>query len=138
MFWDNFIKLCESNNYKPNQIGKELNISSASITKWKNGSLPGAETLVRLADRFEVSVDYLLGRTDYAANSITNTGTNNGTQANVINTDCSVDTFNNPAVSKAYKNLTEREKLSVQMYILDTAAASEKSNAKVEVVEKAE
>ena len=115
MFWDNFIKLCELNNYKPNQIGKELNISSASITKWKNGSLPSAETLVRLADRFEVSTDYLLGRDDYVVNTISNTGTNNGTQANIINNDCSIDTFNNPAVLKAYKGLTEREKLSVQM-----------------------
>lgn len=138
MFWDVFIELCEKNNIKPNPLAEKIGVSSGVVTKWKKGSMPNLEALIKIADYFEVSVDYLLGRDNYSANSITNTGTNNGTQANIINNDCSIDTFNNPAVSKAYKGLTEREKLSVQMFILDTAAASEKSNAKVEVIERKE
>ena len=138
MFWERFMNLCTSYNTKPNPLAKELGFSSGILTKWKSGSLPSTEALLKISEYFNVSVDYLLGRDDYAANSITNTGTNNGTQANIINNDCSIDTFNNPAVSKAYKGLTEREKLSVQMFILDTAAASEKSNAKVEIIEKTE
>ncbi|MCQ2463963.1 MAG: helix-turn-helix domain-containing protein [Oscillospiraceae bacterium] len=138
MFWKRFTELCNLKNTKPNPVAKELGISSGIITKWKNGSLPNSDTLLKIADYFEISVDYLLGRDEYTTNNISNTGTNNGTQANIINTDCSLDTFNNPAVSKAYKGLTERDKLAVQMFILDTAAASEKSNAKVEVIERKE
>lgn len=63
MFWNKFVELCEMNNIKPNPLGKELGVSSASLTKWKNGAIPGAETLVKIADRFNVSVDYLLGTT---------------------------------------------------------------------------
>lgn len=39
-----------------------LNISSASITGWKQGSPPNSERLVAIADYFDVSTDFLLGR----------------------------------------------------------------------------
>lgn len=45
------------------QIAEELKISQQQYSKWEGGiSTPNAETLVRLADYFDVSVDYLLGR----------------------------------------------------------------------------
>lgn len=43
-------------------VVKELSIATGSVTKWKNGSIPNGETLVKLADYFNVSIDYLLGR----------------------------------------------------------------------------
>lgn len=46
--------------------------------------------------------------------------------------------FNSPAVLKAYNSLTEREKLEIQIAILDKAAASEKSNATVTEIKKEE
>jgi transcriptional regulator with XRE-family HTH domain len=64
MFWNTFYKLCEKNHTKPNTIAKEIGISSATCTKWKNGAIPNGETLLKLAERFNCSVDYLLGRTD--------------------------------------------------------------------------
>ncbi|MFQ6367189.1 helix-turn-helix domain-containing protein [Lactococcus lactis] len=45
------------------QIAEELKISQQQYSKWEGGIItPNAETLVRLADYFDVSVDYLLGR----------------------------------------------------------------------------
>lgn len=129
-------EILQSKNIKAKDMLEACGLGINTLSNLNHNKAISFDSLAKIADYLDVSVDYLLGRTDYAANNITNTGTNNGTQANVINTDCSVDTFNNPAVSKAYKNLTEREKLSVQMYILDTAAASEKSNAKVEEIKK--
>ena len=61
-FWMYFEYLCKIHNIKPNQVGKILNISSASITGWKQGSPPNSERLVAIADYFDVSTDYLLGR----------------------------------------------------------------------------
>lgn len=61
-FWQIFSKLCDSIGKKPNPVGKQLGIGSATITQWKNGSIPSGEKLVLLADCFNVSVDYLLGR----------------------------------------------------------------------------
>lgn len=64
MFWERFYELCEKRQKKPLQIVTELNIASGSITKWKNGSIPSGTNLCLIADYFNVSIDYLLGRTN--------------------------------------------------------------------------
>ena len=65
LFWERFYLLCLSNGTKPNPLAKEIGISSGIVTKWKNeGTLPNGETLLKIADYLDCSVDYLLGRTD--------------------------------------------------------------------------
>jgi transcriptional regulator with XRE-family HTH domain len=64
MFWERFYQLCEYNGFKPNPLGKSLGISSGSLTKWKNGGIPNGDSLIKIADHLNCSVDYLLGRTD--------------------------------------------------------------------------
>jgi transcriptional regulator with XRE-family HTH domain len=64
MFWERFYQLCEKNETKPNPLGKSLGISSGVLTKWKSGSIPNGDSLIKIADRLNCSVDYLLGRTD--------------------------------------------------------------------------
>lgn len=58
-----FYSLCQINGTKPNAVAKELGFSTATCTQWKSGSIPSGELLVLLADHFQCSVDYLLGRT---------------------------------------------------------------------------
>lgn len=62
MFWDNFYNACVQKGTKPNPLAKELNLASGSMTTWKNGKIPNGETLLKLANHLNVSVDYLLGR----------------------------------------------------------------------------
>ncbi len=64
MFWKRFYSLCLANGKKPLQIVKELSIASGIITKWKKGTIPNGETLIKLSEYFNCSVDYLLGRTE--------------------------------------------------------------------------
>lgn len=65
MFWERFYLMCTLHGTKPNAVAKEIGISSGIITKWKTaGTLPNGESLVKIADYFSCSVDYLLGRTD--------------------------------------------------------------------------
>lgn len=46
-------------------LSKATGISSGNISDWKSGrSKPNAQTLVKIADYFNCSVDYLLGRTN--------------------------------------------------------------------------
>ena len=46
-------------------LSRNTGISSGNISDWKSGrSKPSAETLIKIADYFECSVDYLLGRTN--------------------------------------------------------------------------
>lgn len=61
MFWEIFYDLCLKSGKKPNPIAKELGYSSATVTKWKHGTIPNGDTLREIANYFGVSVDYLLG-----------------------------------------------------------------------------
>ena len=82
-FWETYQKLCLDSGKRPNPVGKELGISTGSIAQWKNGSIPSGETLIKIADYFNVSVDYLLGRTDEpSGNSIQTGDINNHIQGN--------------------------------------------------------
>lgn len=64
MFYSILKNLCLSRNLKLTNVLKELNISIGNTTKWKNGTLPNGAILIKFADYFNCSVDYLLGRTD--------------------------------------------------------------------------
>ena len=74
-FYEQFIKLCEINNVKPTPLLSELGISKNSWQNWRDGSAVKSDTLELLANHFNVSVDYLLGRTTEPAQQII---TNNG------------------------------------------------------------
>lgn len=47
-----------------NGIAKEIGLPSSSVTNWKQGKTPRAETIKKIADYFNVSVDYLTGNSD--------------------------------------------------------------------------
>lgn len=52
--------------YTQRQVAEKLGISQPSYIRYENGSSePTLENLVKLADLFDVSVDYLLGRKEY-------------------------------------------------------------------------
>ena len=43
MFWDRLYHLCTKNNFKPNTVAKAIGLSTATATKWKNGSVRAGE-----------------------------------------------------------------------------------------------
>ena len=62
MFWDVFNDLCQKNNVKPNTVTKSIGLSSATATNWKtSGRIPSGDALIKIAEYFNVSIDYLLG-----------------------------------------------------------------------------
>ena len=62
MFYDKFAKLCDEKNISPSRAGLSIGVSKTSVMRWKNnGVIPKLDTLNKLADYFDVSVDYLLG-----------------------------------------------------------------------------
>lgn len=64
MFWDRFYLLCENNSTSPAEVVRNIGITPAATTKWKNGTNPNADVLLKISDYFDVSIDYLLGKTD--------------------------------------------------------------------------
>ncbi len=48
------------------QLAEKLHITQPSYIRYENGSSePSIDTLIRLANLFDVTVDYLIGRTDF-------------------------------------------------------------------------
>lgn len=61
-FYKRLRDLCEERSITVNELVKALELSSGSPTAWKNGALPRNATLIKIADHFGVSTDYLLGK----------------------------------------------------------------------------
>ena len=44
------------------KVAKYVGVSPQAVSKWENGGVPDTELLVKIADFFEVSIDFLFGR----------------------------------------------------------------------------
>lgn len=65
MFKDRLKRCREEKKLSQTQVAEMLNITRQAYNHYETGNrMPTQETLVSLADLFNVSVDYLLGRTD--------------------------------------------------------------------------
>jgi len=65
MFWEKMTEMCRRRHCRPNTVAKAVGLSSATATKWKKGSMPNGDALIKIADYLDCSVDYLLGRAEY-------------------------------------------------------------------------
>lgn len=64
MIGDRLRELREERGMKQEDLASIINVERQSISNYENDkSCPSLENLVRLADFFEVTTDYLLGRT---------------------------------------------------------------------------
>lgn len=66
IFQERLIEQRKLNKITQRQMAEFLQIAQPSYIRYENGSSePSLESLVKIADYFDVSVDYLLGRTEY-------------------------------------------------------------------------
>lgn len=62
-FYERFEWLCEEKGVTPTQAARDVGIRQSVVSMWKKrGSTPSGKTLNKLAEYFEVSTDYLLGK----------------------------------------------------------------------------
>lgn len=64
MFYDNYVRLCNSIGKAPSAVAVELGLKKATVTRWKKGGNPTDANAQKIAEYFNVSVDYLLGVED--------------------------------------------------------------------------
>ena len=65
MPFKNLKALREDNDIKQKDIAKILNVSQNTYSQYETGVISlTAEVLIKLADFYDVSIDYLLDRTD--------------------------------------------------------------------------
>lgn len=62
LFYDNLRKIMQETGVSRYALVKSLPIYDSYFTNWKQGKSPNLVTLVTLADFFNISIDYLVGR----------------------------------------------------------------------------
>jgi len=66
IFSERFKELRLGKKLAQTEIAKILNVSNGTVGLWETGKrLPSYEVLVRIANFFDVTTDFLLGRVDY-------------------------------------------------------------------------
>ena len=142
----------EKKNISQSQLSRETGIPVSTISAWKHkNSLPSIDKLDAIANCLGISIFELLHPDVSLSNNYDKSstivssfvGNNIGDNNNISPATQEISSgnttiFDNPHVTKAYNSLTEREKLEIQIAILDKAAASEKSNATVTEIKKEE
>lgn len=67
---ENLRKLRDESKVTQKQLAEAIGVSQQSINKYENHNIePDIETLIRIADYFNTSVDYLIGRSTNAVSS---------------------------------------------------------------------
>ena len=62
MFYNIYIDLCKQKGISPSKAAEEMGFHRSSVTNWKtNGYTPRREILLKVAEYFGVTVDFLLG-----------------------------------------------------------------------------
>lgn len=59
MFKENFVRLCQSIGKSPNAVCREVGLSTAAYSEWREDTVPRRTTLIRIADYFGVPVESL-------------------------------------------------------------------------------
>lgn len=92
---ERIVFLLKENNVEQKDLAQHLGINRQTITDWKNGKTKSYQKCIeKIAEFFNVSVDYLLGRTD-SPNGTYSINGNNNVQVNGNNGDNSPLSVNN-------------------------------------------
>ena len=59
-FYSQLENLCKTKGIKPSNLVESLGMSKGTMSNWKKGGTPNADAVVRIAEYFEVTTDYLL------------------------------------------------------------------------------
>lgn len=60
MFYEKFRALCKVRNEAPSYVLERIGLTRMNASLWKKGGMPSAENIQKLANYFDVPVDYLL------------------------------------------------------------------------------
>lgn len=60
MFYENLEKILKEKNLTLNKLAKGTGIAQSPTSRWKNGTIPNGETIIKICKYLNISADYLL------------------------------------------------------------------------------
>lgn len=60
MFYENLENVLKQKNLNLNKLAKGCGIAQSPTSRWKTGTIPNCETLIKICKYLDVSADYLL------------------------------------------------------------------------------
>lgn len=64
--YNRIVNLCKDNQMSVSELEEKLNLSRSTIIKWKK-TFPTSKQLLDISEFFQISIDYLLCKTDIKA-----------------------------------------------------------------------
>lgn len=118
MFWENFIDLCEKAGKTPTAVVLDLGLSRGSATVWKKGGIPNDITLKKIANYFNVTVQFLLRNDEKVTINGNVSGTYNvfGNSHSQMNLKNELNTQEQELLSQ-FRKLSEVQKAKALIYI---------------------
>lgn len=97
--------------FTQDELAQKLGISKGSVAMWEtNKRTPSTETLIRLADLFGVTTDYLLGRSENPTpDSVANAPQDASRTANLLSAFEQLDTDNQDIIIGEAKKLLKQQ-----------------------------
>lgn len=114
-FGEFLAKLRKEKGYYQKEVAAYLNVTVATISNYEKGvHAPDLDTLIKLADFYDVSTDYLLQRTRYKSSirTLNKRLSADYTISDIINTTLELDRRNIKALLDYYELLTLRNSIS--------------------------
>lgn len=62
MFYNNFVRLCNSLGKSPSAVALEIGIAKSTVSRWRGGSVPNFSTILKLSEYFDVPTSELTGK----------------------------------------------------------------------------
>ena len=63
-FYEKYVQLCNQVDKSPSAVAIELKLGKPSVSRWKTGSKPRDSSILKVANYFGVSPEWLKGETD--------------------------------------------------------------------------
>lgn len=119
MFYEKYVDLCAGINKTPTGVALDIGISRAAVTNWKKGGVPNDVTLRKIANYFNISVNYLLsneGSVNISGNSLNGTYNQIGAQPQMCIKAQDL-TSQEEALLSQFRKLSEVDKAKALIYI---------------------
>ena len=113
MFIEQLEILSKENGKTLSNILKDLEINPSSATHWRKGATINSEILIKLANYFNVSTDYILGREEKGNTYIANQGEVKGNNTQNINSINEETSYLEKAILQEVKKLSKSEQIEL-------------------------